>query len=353
MMRLRFRTRTAGRARHAILAALAACLLCAVDAGAADQATIDAARKEGQLTWYTTQIIDQFARPAAQAFEKKYGVRVNYVRANSNDVALRVLNEGRAGKMVADVFDGTSATASLKKEGLVARFVPDNAKTLPTEYVDAEGYWVATNLYVLTPGYNTELIRKGTEPKTFEDLLDPRYKGKIVWNSSSSSSAAPGFIAVVLATMGEEKGKAYLRQLAKQNVAGLSVAARQVLDQVIAGEYAIALNIFNNHAVISAAKGAPVDWIPMQPALGVLSVISVTKDAPHPNAARLFLDFLISEDGQKLFRAADYLPVDPKVPPKDLSLQPDKDRFRVVFKTPEEVDRDMPAWTAIYQDIFR
>ena len=256
--------RHAWLAAAAILAALAGAPACA-----ADQAMIDAAKKEGQVVWYTTQIIDQFARPAAAAFEKRYGIKVSYVRANSNEVALRVLNEAKAGKMQADVFDGTGATASLKKEGIVAKFIPENAKRFPKEYIDSEGYWVATNLYVLTPGYNTELIRKGTQPKTFQDLLDPKYKGKIAWNSTSSSSAGPGFVGIVLETMGEEKGIAYLRDLAKQQPTGLAVAARQVLDQVIAGEYAIALNIFNNHAVISAAKGAPVDWIPMDPALGV------------------------------------------------------------------------------------
>jgi ABC-type Fe3+ transport system substrate-binding protein len=340
--------RHAWLAAAAILAALAGAPACA-----ADQAMIDAAKKEGQVVWYTTQIIDQFARPAAAAFEKRYGIKVSYVRANSNEVALRVLNEAKAGKMQADVFDGTGATASLKKEGIVAKFIPENAKRFPKEYIDSEGYWVATNLYVLTPGYNTELIRKGTQPKTFQDLLDPKYKGKIAWNSTSSSSAGPGFVGIVLETMGEEKGIAYLRDLAKQQPTGLAVAARQVLDQVIAGEYAIALNIFNNHAVISAAKGAPVDWIPMDPALGVLSVISVTKDAPHPNAGRLFLEFLMSEDGQKIYRDAEYLPVDPNVPPKDLALRPDGVKFRAIYKTPEDIDREMPRWAEIFKSIFR
>lgn len=339
--------------RHLLFAAATLASLCSAPAHAADQAMIDAAKKEGQVVWYTTQIIDQFARPAAAAFEKKYGIKVSYVRANSNEVALRVMNEAKAGRMQADVFDGTGATASLKKEGIVAKFIPENAKRFPKEYIDAEGYWVATNLYVLTPGYNTELIKKGTEPKTFQDLLDPKYKGKIAWNSTSSSSAGPGFVGIVLDTMGEEKGKAYLRELAKQQPAGLAVAARQVLDQVIAGEYAIALNIFNNHAVISAAKGAPVDWIPMDPALGVLSVISVTKDAPHPNAGRLFLEFLMSEEGQKIYRDAEYLPVDPNVPPKDLALRPDGVKFRAIYKTPEEIDREMPHWTDVFKSIFR
>ncbi|MDB5642058.1 MAG: putative binding protein component of iron transporter precursor [Hyphomicrobiales bacterium] len=339
--------------RHWLAAATILAALNGAPAFAADQAMIDAAKKEGQVVWYTTQIIDQFARPAAAAFEKRYGIKVSYVRANSNEVALRVMNEAKAGKMQADVFDGTGATAALKKEGVVAKWIPENAKRFPKEYVDAEGYWVATNLYVLTPGYNTELIKKGTEPKTFQDLLDPKYKGKIAWNSTSSTSAGPGFVGIVIETMGEEKGKAYLRELAKQQPSGLAVAARQVLDQVIAGEYAIALNIFNNHAVISAAKGAPVDWIPMDPALGVLSVISVTKDAPHPNAGRLFLEFLMSEDGQKIYRDAEYLPVDPNVPPKDLALRPDGVKFRAIYKTPEEVDREMPRWTEIFKSIFR
>jgi iron(III) transport system substrate-binding protein len=338
---------------HWLAAAAILAVLAGAPARAADQAMIDAAKKEGQVVWYTTQIIDQFARPAAAAFEKRYGIKVSYVRANSNEVALRVLNEAKAGRMQADVFDGTGATASLKKEGIVAKFIPENAKRLPKDYIDAEGYWVATNLYVLTPGYNTELIRKGTQPRTFQDLLDPKYKGKIAWNSTSSSSAGPGFVGIVLETMGEEKGTAYLRELAKQQPAGLAVAARQVLDQVIAGEYAIALNIFNNHAVISAAKGAPVDWIPMDPALGVLSVISVTKDAPHPNAGRLFLEFLMSEDGQKIYRDAEYLPVDPNVPPNDLALRPDGVKFRAIYKTPEDIDREMPRWTDVFKSIFR
>jgi iron(III) transport system substrate-binding protein len=153
--------------------------------------------------------------------------------------------------------------------------------------------------------------------------------------------------------MGEEKGMAYLREFARQQPTGLAVAARQVLDMVIAGEYALALNIFNNHAVISAAKGAPVDWIPMNPALGVLSVVSVTKDAPHPNAGRLFLDFLTSEEGQKIYRDAEYLPVDPNVAPKDLGLRPDGDKFKAIYKTPEEVDREMPRWAEIAKSLFR
>ena len=221
------------------------------------------------------------------------------------------------------------------------------------KFHDPDGHWVATNLYVQTPGYNTDLVPKGTEPKTFQDLLDPKWKGKMAWNSQPSSAAGPGFVGLVLADMGEEKGTAYLQALAKQNVAGLKVSARQVLDQVIAGEYSIALQIFNNHATISAAKGAPVDWIPMNPAMGILSVFSVTEGAPHPNAARLFVDYLASAEGQKLFRDADYLPVDPAVPPKVPALRPDGEKFKAIYITPEDYYQSLPKWTKLFNDLFQ
>jgi ABC-type Fe3+ transport system substrate-binding protein len=338
---------------RSVAVVLAAALVIGSSANAADQALVDAAKKEGQLTWYTTQIVNQFARPAAEAFQKKYGIRVNYVRADSNEVTLRIQNEGKAGRVQADVFDGTGATAALKQANLVARYIPESAQRLPDRFRDKDGYWVATNLYVLTPAYNTELVKKGTEPRRFEDLLDPKWRGKIAWNSSVTPSGAAGFVGIVLAHMGEEKGIAYLRQLSDQKIAGLQVAARQVLDQVISGEYAIALNIFNNHAVISAAKGAPVAWIPMQPALAVFSVLSLTANAPRPNAGKLFIDFLMSEDGQKLYRDAEYLPVDPNVSPKDPSLRPGDSTYQAVFMTPEQIFDTLPKWGAIYKDVFR
>lgn len=327
--------------------------LTAAPALAADPALIAAAKKEGQLTWYTTQIVNQFARPAADAFQKKYGIRVNYIRADSNEVTLRIQNEGKAGRVQADVFDGTGATAALKANNLVAKYIPQSAERLPDRYKDKDGFWVATNLYVLTPAFNTELVKKGTQPRTFQDLLDPKWRGKMAWNSSVTPSGGAGFVGVVLAHMGEEKGMAYLRQLAPQKITGLQVAARQVLDQVIAGEYVIALNIFNNHAVISASKRAPVEWIAMEPALAVFSCLSLTAGAPNPNAGKLFIDFLMSEEGQKLYRDADYLPVDPGVEPKDPALRPGDKTFKAVFMTPEEVFDNLPKWGAIFKDVFR
>jgi iron(III) transport system substrate-binding protein len=325
----------------------------AVSVQAAEPALIDAAKKEGEVIWYTTQIIAQLVRPVSVAFEKKYGIKVRSTRANSTELSVKIINESRAGRPQSDVFDGTSTVVPLKKEGFVLQWLPDPAKAYPAPYKDPEGYWVANNLFFLTPGFNTALVPKGTEPRSYQALLDPKWRGKIAWSTSPTSSGGPGFIGTVLTEMGTESGMLYLRELSKQRIANIGSAAREVLDQVIAGEYPLALQIFNHHTVISAKKGAPVDWIKMEPVTGTLSVISVHKNAPHPNAAKLLVDFITSSEGQNIFRDAEYLPADPAVPALTPSLKPDEGRFRTHFFTPEQTEDNIVAWKKVYDDLFR
>ncbi len=331
-----------------------ACLLAITKhAAALDAELVAAAKRDGRVVWYTTLIVDQFARPVAAAFEKKYGIPVEFIRADPNDIALRILNEGKAGKMPADIFDGFAQVVALDRAGFVLHWLPESAQRYPKETYSPDGKWMGSNLYVLTPGYNTDLVPKGTEPQTFEDLLNPVWKGKMVWSNTVSPSAAAGFVGLVLTHMGPQKGMDYLRALAKQDIASQKIAARAVLDQVIAGEYSIALQIFNYHPLISAARGAHVDWIRMQPALAALGVFSITKPAPHENAAKLFLEFITSPEGQTLFRDADYMPADPLILPRDPTIRPDGVAFRAIYLTPEEIDAKVPGWMKIYEDIFR
>jgi iron(III) transport system substrate-binding protein len=322
-------------------------------AQAADQLLIDAAKKEAQVNWYTTQIITQFARPAAEAFLKKYGIKVIPLRGGSSELAIKLINEHKAGRVQADVFDGTSTTAAVKPFGVVLKWQPDSAKELPSEFRDAEGYWVANNAFVHTPAFNTNLVPRGTEPRTWHDLLDPKWKGKMAWTSHATSAGAPGFIGIVLRELGDEEGRAYLRALAKQEIVRIGGSSRSVTDQAIAGEYPIVLQIFNHQPFISAQKGAPIDWIPMSPAMAVLSVASVAAGAPHPNAAKLFVEFLISEEGQELFRDHGYIPIAPSISPKEPRLRPDGKLFRGIFFTPEEIEKSLPKWVSIYEDVFR
>ena len=339
--------------RSATIAIATAAVLANGPAHAIDAAVIAAAKREGEVIWYSTQIISQLVRPVTAAFEKKYpGIKVRATRANATEVAVKILNESRAGRPQSDVFDGTSTVVPLKREGYVLAWQPDAAKAYPDLYKDRQGYWIASNLFINTPGFNTSLVPKGTEPRTYQDLLDPKWNGKMAWNGLPSTSGGVGFIGTVLAEMGEQNGMAYLRAFSKQKVANVAAAAREVLDQVIAGEYAIALQIFNHHAVISAKKGAPVDWIKMEPATGSLSVISIHKNAPHPNAAKLLVDFIISQEGQQVYRDADYITADPAVPALDPTLKPEDGHFRVHFFPPEGIEDNLPKWKRIFDDLF-
>ena len=319
---------------------------------AADQALIDAAKKEGSVTWYTTLIVNQMARPAVDAFEKKYGIRVEYIRNDSQDIILRVQAEARAGKVLADIFDGVSGAPLFKRDSLLEKWLPDSAKHLPKEYVDQDGYWIGTSLYLQSFSYNTDLVKKGSEPKTLDDLLDPKWMGQMAIGASQSTTGVGGFVGHVVTKLGEAKGIDYLHKLAQQKVAVLQVSTRQVMDQVIAGEYKVGLQTLTHHAAYSSTRGAPVDWIPTEDAMGSLLVLGLFK-GPHPNAGKLLIDFLMSDEGQKIFQEADYIPVSPDVPARQARLKPDGVNFRARIFTPEEIDDSQGRWMKIFQETLR
>jgi ABC-type Fe3+ transport system substrate-binding protein len=338
--------------RRFIAAGLSAPALLASRASAQDK-LIAAAKPEKEIVWYTVQTIPQLVRPIAAAFEKKYGIKVSYIRANASDITLRIMNEAKAGQVNCDVLDGTTTAVPLKRAGLLEKWLPDEASAFAPETIDSEGYWIANNFFVNTLAVNTDLVKQGDEPKSYEDLMHPKWKGKIAWGSTPSTSAGPGFVGLMIKHLGRDKALDYLKKLAAQDVAGMSVAARQVLDRIIAGEYAVGINMFNHHAVISASKGAPVKWLPVSPAMVTMNTSSVMKNAPHPNAAKLFMAYLVSEEGQRLFAAEDYLPVHPKVQAKEPSLVPDGKRFSGLFFTPEESESQMEEWQKIFRATFR
>jgi ABC-type Fe3+ transport system substrate-binding protein len=263
-----------------------------------------------------------------------------------------VLNEYRAGRVQADVFGLTSGFHVLVDAGAVRPFTSANGNELPPHYRDPNRYWVATHVYVMTPSLNTSLVPVAQRPKSYEDLLLPYWKDKMVWKPNDMSGAT-GFIGNVLLSMGEQRGMDYLRRLSKQNIKMVNASARAVLDQVIGGEYAMSLQIFNHHAAISAKKGAPVDWIVMEPATVTLSTLSVLAKAPHLNAAKLLMDFIISREGQEVFAKADYIPAHPAVPATVPALKPAEGKFRAHFFTPEQTEDRMPEWNKVFNEFFR
>ena len=320
----------------------------------ADEAALYAeAKKEGQVVWYTTLIVNQAVRPLVEAFQKKYpGVEVKYNRADSMPTALKLIQEARAGGPQADVADGIETQPPLARAGLIEPYVSAHAAKYPRELQDPDGMWIATNLYFLTPGYNTNLITPADAPKSLDDLLDPRLRGRMAW-STARGAGGTTFVGAVLLHLGEEKGLAWLKRLQAQQVVNTDITARAILDQVITGEYLIGLSTFNHHAVLSKQKGAPVDWIKMDPIAAPLQVTSIVKGARHPNAGRLLLDFIASEEGQKVLSDSDYLPAMPSIPAKTPALKPEAGNFKAIYLPPPVISREGARWEAIYKELFR
>jgi len=340
--------------RPALLALLALTAVGAVGpAVAADPALIEAARKEGKVVWYTTLIVNQAVRPLKDAFERKYsGIELQFSRADEVPTAAKILEEGAAGRVQADIFDGITSMIPLKRAGLLATYVPTAADRYPAELRDREGYWNALLHYVLTPAVNTRLVPKERAPRGYQDLLDPEWKGRMAWNPGSIIGAI-GFVGNALTSMGEARGMDYLRALAGQRVVNVEASSRAILDQVIAGEYPMVLMSLNYHSVISAQKGAPVDWLKLEPVPVALDAVGVLKDAPHPNAARLLIEFLTSEDGQGVLQKADYLPAMTSVPAMKPGLRPEDGSFKATFFRPEETYDRIPQWMKVVSNLFR
>src|SRR4029077_3162780 len=278
--------------------AVSALLSCGAPAAEISPDLIAKARQEGQLVYYTDLIVDQIVRPLTSAFEAKYGIKTSYVRGDSQANIIKLLNERKAGRPMSDVFGLTSGLQVLIDAGVTRQFTSANGDELPPRYRDPNRYWVSSYLFVMEPGMNTSLVPQAQRPKSYDDLLNPFWKDKIAMKPNDLSGGA-GFVGNVLTFMGEERGMDYLRKLSKQNIKIVSASARAILDQVIAGEYPMALQIFNHHAAISAEKGAPVDWVRLAPATVTPDLVALTKGSPHPNAALLFVEFMASKEGQQ------------------------------------------------------
>src|SRR5215467_1616102 len=314
---------------------------------------VEGAKKEGKVIFYTGLIVDQVVRPLQSAFEKEYPfLQVVYFRGNSEAIAQRVLIEYQAKKYEVDVVSGSAATGMVQRAGYMQRFYSPELAAYPSELKDPKGFWGSTNVYFMTLGYNTRNVKADEVPKTYEELLNPRWKGQMMW-STSRGSGAPQFIGNILLTMGQEKGKAYLQKLKSQNIAKSTASARQILDLVIAGEYPIAIQIFNHHAYISKTAGAPVEWRPLEPVTATINTIGLASYAPHPHASMLFLDFLLSKKGQKVVQLSNYLPSHPEMPALQADLKPGGGRFKKAnYLSPEVLFDKGNEWVDYFQNQF-
>lgn len=316
----------------------------------------EGAQAEGALVIYSGMIVNQLLRPLTEAFEKEYPfIKVRYWRGDSNQVIVKVYAEMQANALEADLVEGSGMSGTIGGSKIVLPFYSPALAALPKEDIAADGTWVATRFRYIGLGYNTNFIAKADAPKSYDDLLDARWKGKMAWHVGSDASGALVTITTLLATWGEPKTDAYLAALAKQDIAPLSVSNRQVVDQVILGEYWIGLGISAHHPIISAGRGAPSDTVLFDPVPSLSDGIQVLKGVKHPHAAMLFVDFILSTQAQRMLQRAEYFPSNPNVDPAPSlrMIVPRNAGLAALVLTPERLEELTPKSVELYKRHFR
>jgi iron(III) transport system substrate-binding protein len=270
---------------------------------------VAAAQKEGSFALYTS-FAEKDLPPLTVSFEKKYGVKVRVWRAGSEKVLQRTLAEAAARRWEVDaVHSSALEMETLHREKILQAVGSPYSAELIAGALRPHREWVATYLSVWVQAYNTTLIRKEDLPGTFQDLLDPKWKGKL-----GIEANVPEWYSTVVLDMGEEKGIRFFRDLVAGN--GISVRTGHSLlnNMVVAGEVPLALTVYNFMAETAKRKGAATDWFVLEPAVARMSGIGIARRAPHPNAALLFYDYMLSAEAQKLLVAMKYVPTNAKVP---------------------------------------
>ncbi|MEZ2127568.1 MULTISPECIES: ABC transporter substrate-binding protein [unclassified Sinorhizobium] len=266
-----------------------------------------AAKAEGELMLYTS-IAQKDVQPLIEPFEKKYGIKVTVWRASGDDVLQRTVQEQKAERATVDAIHiSAPEMEALHREGVLQKVESPYFADLLPGAIPPHKEWVSTLLSVWVQAYNTDLISQDELPKNYQDLLDPKWKGKLGFELEDID-----WFSTVAKTMGEEKGLQYFRDLVRVN--GLSIRKGHSLlnNLVVAGEVPMGLTLYNYMPAQAKRDGAPIDWFALEPAIARSNGVGVVKTSPHPNAAALFVDYLLSE-GQKAFVDLGYVPTSTKV----------------------------------------
>ncbi len=321
-----------------------------------DQVLLDGAKKEGEVVFYASVIVNQALRPIAEGFMKKYpSIKMGYWRADAPELIAKITAESRARNIVADVIEGTGMAELAIAGGLVQPYQTPVTSEYPPQYRDPRNMWTSTRLSYFSLAYSTKNVAPADIPKTYDDLLDPKWQGRLAWRVGSVTGTEL-FITNLRMAWGEEKAMAYFRKLAGQKMINFgSGSARTLVDRVMAGEFPLALNIFAHHPLISAQKGAPVNSQLMDPVPSSPSTMAVMKDLRHPHAAMLLVDFVLSKEGQGIMAKAEYFPSRPDVPalPHLQAVVPLKAGVPENFISPENMLKYAEGSNKIYQDLFR
>jgi len=265
----------------------------------------EGAKKEGQLTFYTSGTIEQSVGPMVDAFKKKYPfINIDIWRAGTNALTPRIVEEFKAGKSIFDNVEGTQSNMMvMQKLGIIQPFYSPNLtqmeKDAITPAADGGAYTVVFRASGIGIGYNTKLINKSQLPKTYPDLLDPKWKGKM---AIAGSSTGTNWLGVISDIYGEE----FLKRLSQQDIVVHMISGFALLNMMINGEFAFSPTIFDAQVIAAKKKGIQIDWMPLEPVHANVGQIALAKDVHHPHAALLFADFHLSKEGAEIVKSRGY-----------------------------------------------
>ena len=276
----------------------------------------EAAKSEAEVIFYSSLNNEQIIT-LTEVFQKKFpSIRPSFYRGTSDRVLQRVIAEAQARRHAVDVVSSAGFQIQLLKEkGLTKKFIPAEASAYGTGFKDPEGHWTTLHVLLNSMAYNTKLVSAADAPKKYGDLLLPKWKGKLGVNVRD-----PEWFVNLQLRFGREKGREFIRGLAAQ-VPGRADAHNLVAQLLAAGEFHAVSNTYAHIAAREKERGAPVQWVFDEPVITYLHPVVLARHGPHPNAARLFVDFLLSKEGQTMLREQGRIPAHSGVEPKVFQLK--------------------------------
>ena len=296
---------------------------------------VEGAKKEGAVMWYTSMNIED-AKKMVDAFSKKYPfLRVDFFRANSAKLLNRVLTETRAGRYLFDVLALSGfETHQVVKSGLLQPYVSPESKVYPEMFKDPNGFWTDYFDSYAIIGYNTRLIPIGQAPKDWEQLLEPKWKGKLIMDFEDVR-----WYATILDRWGRERSQKFMKALARQEMS-FRRGANLIAQLVVAGE--VPMGMVNAHTIERMkVAGAPVEWITtLDPIVVSLHPIGLSVKPLHPNAGKLLIDFVLSREGQQVIvdvgRTSPRQGMDPRIDSRKLKLFPTRPALAESYQQHEQ-----------------
>jgi iron(III) transport system substrate-binding protein len=293
---------------------------------------IEDAKKEGKVMVYVSSNASD-ARALEAAFEKKYPfVNMEFYSSGKDALLTRYLLEARTGSNLADVYQSSVfPIMNLAEKGLLAKYYSPERDAFIEALRDKDGYWHATYLNAVTMAYNSRMLKADEVPTSYQELLQPKWKGKMGFVLSHTE-----WYFAMLQSMGEDKGRQYMEALSKQNIQS-RIGSSLMNQLMMAGEFPLLISQYPTGVEELKKTGAPIDWVPLDPWFVYPIGIAVTAKNSHPAAARLYVDFILSEEGQTSMRQLSRIPARKDVLPNPPRLMQGRKLFII-----------KPASSAVY-----